>query len=64
MRNIVEVHLAGDSTGEWQHSGRISDQQFLVSHMVPLARHKPCKTLNKEFYWIVLFSHFSNISGC
>jgi hypothetical protein len=39
MRNIVEVHLAGDSTGEAQHSGRISDQQFLVSHVVPLASY-------------------------
>jgi len=39
MRNIVEVHLAGDSTGEVQHSGRISDQQFLVSHVVPLASY-------------------------
>ena len=25
--------FAGDSTGEAQHSGRISDQQFLVSHI-------------------------------
>ena len=37
MKNIVGVYLAGDSTGEAQHSGRIYDQQFLVSHVVPLA---------------------------
>ena len=36
MRNIVEKHLAGDSTGDVQHSGKISDKQFLVSHVVPL----------------------------
>ena len=39
MRNIVEEHLADDSTGEAQHSGRISDQQFLVSHVGPLASY-------------------------
>ena len=39
MRNIVEVHWTGDSKGEAQHSGRISDQQVLVSHVVPLASY-------------------------
>ena len=37
MKNIVGVYLAGDSTGEAPHSGRIYDQQFSVSHVVPLA---------------------------
>ena len=40
MRNIVEVDLAGDSTGEAQHSGRISDQQYesqVALFMLPMS---------------------------
>ena len=48
MRNIVEEHLAGDSTGEAQHSGRISDQQFLVSHVVPLASYSRLFSMNVQ----------------
>ena len=40
--------FAGDSTGEAQHSGRVSDQQFLVSHVVPLASYSRLFSTSKH----------------